>query len=124
MPANSTQPIILSHASIAPPERIPACGCCGGAHGGSSGGSLPYDAEGEGAGIYQIGRYRAPWWLRNRHAQTIVPSLLPWPWIRYTRERWPTPDGRDFIDVDWAGGEGATPVLVLFHGLEGDSCGS
>jgi predicted alpha/beta-fold hydrolase len=40
--------------------------------------------------------------------------------VAYQRERWTTPDG-DFIDVDWAGPERAARLLVLFHGLEGNS---
>jgi predicted alpha/beta-fold hydrolase len=68
--------------------------------------------------------YRAPWWLPGGHAQTIVPArLVPAPRVSYRRERWETPDG-DFVDVDFvlpeATGAG-TPLLVLFHGLEGDS---
>jgi predicted alpha/beta-fold hydrolase len=50
--------------------------------------------------------YRAPWWLPGAHAQTILPSLVRWPWITwnrynaeflrwpcitYTREYWATP---------------------------------
>jgi hypothetical protein len=67
--------------------------------------------------------YHAPKWLPGGHAQTIYPLLIkprPHP---YRRERWETPD-RDFIDLDWndAGAAGdAAPLLVLFHGLEGDS---
>lgn len=43
----------------------------------------------------------------------------------YVRQRWATPDA-DFIDVDWLAPEvgnddPATPLLVLFHGLEGSS---
>jgi hypothetical protein len=42
----------------------------------------------------------------------------------FVRERWITPDA-DFIDVDWleplAPPSAATPLLVLFHGLEGSS---
>ncbi|MBL8482643.1 MAG: hydrolase [Rhodocyclaceae bacterium] len=38
----------------------------------------------------------------------------------YRRERWDTPDG-DFIDVDWATRQAGTPLVVLFHGLEGSS---
>ena len=68
--------------------------------------------------------YRAPWWLPGPHVQTIVPArLLPVVAVPYRRERWETPDG-DFIDVDQAQpapGDPAEPVLVLFHGLEGDS---
>jgi len=70
------------------------------------------------------GAYRAPWWARNRHVNTIYASLigkrLPLPPMR--RERWEMPDG-DFIDVDWLAGErpAGTPLVVLFHGLEGSS---
>lgn len=48
---------------------------------------------------------------------------MPLPSVKYRRERWDTPDG-DFIDVDFALPEpvrAASPLLVLFHGLEGDS---
>ena len=42
--------------------------------------------------------------------------------MRYTRERWDTPDG-DFIDVDRAAptGTGGRATLVVFHGLESDA---
>ncbi len=65
-----------------------------------------------------------PWWLRGGHAQTIIParfSLRP-PRVTFRRERWDTPD-TDFIDLDWtthAVRPGA-PLVVMFHGLEGDS---
>ena len=44
---------------------------------------------------------------------------------RFRRERWDTPDG-DFIDVDFldrniAGEAPESPIVVLFHGLEGHS---
>ena len=45
------------------------------------------------------------------------------PAVLYRRERWDTHDG-DFIDVDFALPEpvaSGAPVLVMFHGLEGDS---
>jgi uncharacterized protein len=64
--------------------------------------------------------YRAPWWLPGGHAQTLYGALFTRPKIAWRRERWETPDG-DFIDVDrLAAGPGA-PMIVLFHGLEGDS---
>jgi hypothetical protein len=53
--------------------------------------------------------------------QTIYASLLPRPQVRYRRERVETPDG-DFVDFDWL--ETAptdAPLVVLFHGLEGNS---
>jgi predicted alpha/beta-fold hydrolase len=51
--------------------------------------------------------------------QTIYPAkMVGQPQIAYRRERWHTPDG-DFIDLDRIDGNG--PLVVLFHGLEGDS---
>jgi hypothetical protein len=66
------------------------------------------------------GTYRAPWWLRGGHAQTIFTALTPGAAPAYQRERWQTPDA-DFIDVDRAGAPNATQALVIFHGLEGHS---
>ncbi len=79
--------------------------------------------------------YRAPWWLRGAHAQTIYPVLRSPPAPGYRRERIATPDD-DFVDLDWldAGnpvpatmaapedtpGE-TSPLTILFHGLEGSS---
>ena len=64
--------------------------------------------------------FKAPWWSFGAHGQTIWGALLRGRRIAYARERWTTPDG-DFIDVDWVGSEYAPRLLVLFHGLEGDS---
>jgi predicted alpha/beta-fold hydrolase len=87
--------------------------------------------------------YRAPWWLGGgvgntgggtglaAHAQTVYPSLFgSRPRVLYTRERWDTtphgkPDG-DFIDVDRLASTASnrsSPMLVVFHGLEGSSQG-
>jgi uncharacterized protein len=70
--------------------------------------------------------YRAPWWLPGGNVQTIWPALFSrrfdGPAPAFTRERLTTPD-QDFVDVDWlqsSGGEDS-PLLVLFHGLEGSS---
>ena len=67
--------------------------------------------------------YRAPRWLPGGHAQTIYPYYLPRPAVLYRRERLQAPDG-DVWDFDWVDAELArdgTPLVVLFHGLEGDS---
>jgi hypothetical protein len=64
--------------------------------------------------------YRAPRWLPGGHLQTLWPLLLKTPVPAYRRERWDTPDG-DFIDLDWLDGPPDAPLVVLFHGLEGDS---
>ena len=85
--------------------------------------------------------YSAPFWLPGGHLQTIYPALFATvPAVQYRRERWELDDG-DFVDVDWidntsltnkVAGENAvdnaqatlaenTPIVVLFHGLEGNS---
>lgn len=69
------------------------------------------------------GCYGAPAWLPGGHSQTIYPVLIRRPLVGYRRQRSETPDG-DFIDFDWVGDPEAaatTPVVVLFHGLEGNS---
>lgn len=89
-----------------------------------SGATSPAVAPQAAAEALPAGDYRAPAWLRGAHSQTIWSAkLAPVPRVRYQRSRWTTPDG-DFIDVDQAEPEGAgpeTPLLVLFHGLEGNS---
>ena len=77
--------------------------------------------------------YRAPRWLPGGHAQTIIASTwAACPEVRYWRDRWETPDF-DFIELDWLESPASatqelklnqadeTPLVVLFHGLEGDS---
>jgi len=73
--------------------------------------------------MYTPPRYRAPAWLPGGNLQTLYPALLaPRPYVAYRRQRWDTPDG-DFIDLDWtaAPAVAGTPLLALFHGLEGSS---
>ncbi len=67
-----------------------------------------------------MGPYRAPGWLPGPHLQTIAGGLWPQPRIAYERERWISPDG-DFIDVNWAGPEHAPRLMVVFHGVGGNS---
>jgi uncharacterized protein len=65
-------------------------------------------------------RFRPPWWLRNRHFQTTWPAIarrVRWPAPR--RERLELADG-DFIDLDWQE-IGARRVVIIAHGLEGNS---
>ena len=69
------------------------------------------------------GVYSAPGWLPGGHAQTIYPYFVRRPQVTYRRQRLDTPDG-DFIDFDWLDVPEATPaspLVVLFHGLEGNS---
>ncbi len=70
--------------------------------------------------------YAAPFWLPGGHAQTIVPRVLQrGPRLPFHRKRLELADG-DFIDVDWVYASGsprkrAAGVVVISHGLEGDS---
>jgi predicted alpha/beta-fold hydrolase len=78
--------------------------------------------------------HHSPRWLLGTGAlggnlQTIWPSVvskrLDGCAPNYLRQRWATPDA-DFIDVDWqvdapGASPAETPLLVLFHGLEGSS---
>jgi len=67
------------------------------------------------------GDYRPPWWLPGGHLQTIYARSLARNYaVAYRRERWETPDG-DFIDLDWLDSTEDSPLVVLFHGLEGGS---
>lgn len=65
--------------------------------------------------------FRAAWWCRDPHLQTLWPYLFrrrPRP--RYRRERLELPDG-DFLDLDWFGSAARDPLVVILHGLEGSS---
>ncbi len=71
-------------------------------------------------------RFSAPGWLRNAHAQTMLPTL-PWAWRSrpvLRRETLELPDG-DVTAVDWmTGGDDlpdSAPLLVILHGLEGSA---
>lgn len=69
--------------------------------------------------------YSPPPWQLGGHLQTIVPYLFPQVAAQsYYRERWELEDG-DFVDADWTQAPeqvaANTPVLLLLHGLEGNS---
>jgi predicted alpha/beta-fold hydrolase len=69
-----------------------------------------------------VAPYRAPSWLVGGHAQTIWPYLMRGPEVTFRRERVETDDG-DFWDFDWLDAPASrdAPVVVLFHGLEGNA---
>jgi len=70
--------------------------------------------------MQNIPTYKPPFWLFNRHLETIFPSLCRnVPLESYQRERIDTPDG-DFLDIDWII-KGHEKLVILCHGLEGDS---
>jgi predicted alpha/beta-fold hydrolase len=60
----------------------------------------------------------APWWLRNRHCQTLWPVLFRRRRFRATtHERLELPDG-DFLDLAWTK-PAKGPVVLVVHGLQG-----
>jgi predicted alpha/beta-fold hydrolase len=64
------------------------------------------------------GPFRAPWWCRGPHCQTLYPHVFRRrPALQLERERLELPDG-DFLDLAWSGRESG-PVVVILHGLEG-----
>lgn len=69
-----------------------------------------------------ISEFKSVPWCFNGHAHTILSSLLfSSPAMEYNRIRITTPD-EDFIDLDVAEQEeDESPVVVIFHGLEGSS---
>ena len=85
--------------------------------------------------IANSAEYTAPFWLPGSHLQTIYAATLAGaPHVNYRRERWELPDG-DFVDADWveaivdkdtrlsvqSQASQHQPIVVLFHGLEGNS---
>lgn len=65
--------------------------------------------------------YRPPWGLGNGHLQTILPVLFRRVGtITCQRERIETPDG-DFLDLDWNRDHRSESLLIITHGLEGNS---
>ncbi|MFK8162104.1 MAG: YheT family hydrolase [Lewinella sp.] len=54
------------------------------------------------------------------HYQTIAPNILRSVNIDYRRERMELPDG-DFVDLDWLDHPDSRKLVILSHGLEGDS---
>lgn len=64
--------------------------------------------------------YKKPPLLVNSHVETIFPAILrKVPSTAYQRERITTED-EDFLDIDWSR-EGNKSLVILSHGLEGDT---
>ncbi len=62
----------------------------------------------------------SPRYLFNGHLQTVIPSMFrKISGVNYERERLTLSDG-DFVDLDWLD-NGSKKLVVLTHGLEGDS---
>lgn len=64
--------------------------------------------------------YKAPYFFRNGHLQSIYPSLFRKLNDHFmVRERIDTDDG-DFLDLDWCR-NGSRRLVIISHGLEGHS---
>ncbi len=64
--------------------------------------------------------YKAPYYLFNGHAETIIPSVLrKIEGVQYERERLELLDG-DFLDLDWIKNKN-DQLVIISHGLEGSS---
>lgn len=70
--------------------------------------------------VIEKSTYKTPLFFGNSHIQTVLPTLFRRvSGVTYTRERIETPDS-DFIDIDISSVNSGR-VIVLSHGLEGDS---
>ncbi|MEQ9425911.1 MAG: alpha/beta hydrolase [Cyclobacteriaceae bacterium] len=70
--------------------------------------------------IISHSKYRRPWYLFNRHLETVLPFYTFDDLENiYDRERLELPDG-DFLDLDWLSNNN-NRLIILSHGLEGNS---
>jgi predicted alpha/beta-fold hydrolase len=70
--------------------------------------------------IIRKSTYKPPFYLINGHFETIIPNIFRKIDITpYQRELFETSD-KDFIYLDWLR-ENSSKLLILIHGLEGDS---
>ncbi|PMR75638.1 hydrolase [Billgrantia endophytica] len=70
---------------------------------------------------YHIADFLPPRGLSNAHVQTLLPRLMPRPFLPRDVEVLELPDG-DFVELNWAKPvteDPLAPIFVLFHGLEG-----
>jgi predicted alpha/beta-fold hydrolase len=64
-------------------------------------------------------QFKAAWWLKNAHLQTIWPTVTRSKIeLDLRRERFELTDG-DFLDIDWLGEDQRKPIVVVLHGLGG-----
>ncbi|MCF0058171.1 YheT family hydrolase [Dyadobacter sp. CY356] len=77
--------------------------------------------------VIRTSNHKPPFWLPNGHLQTVYPALFRIiNSVHYQRERIVTPD-QDFLDLDWSLApkkpdfEGKNNLVILSHGLEGNS---
>lgn len=65
--------------------------------------------------------FKAPWWAKSPHVQTILPVMTKVAMPTLERQRLELSDG-DFIDLDWLRKPTENQsIVVLLHGLEGSA---
>ncbi|KQS33355.1 YheT family hydrolase [Dyadobacter sp. Leaf189] len=73
--------------------------------------------------VIDVNSLISPFWLPNGHFQSIYPALFrKVKGVKYFREKIVTPD-EDFLNLDWSGANSnrSDTLVILTHGLEGDS---
>lgn len=72
--------------------------------------------------------YRAPWWLRNGHLNTVYPSLFRKLNLPFSDRETIDTDDHDLLCLDWyrlpvsqMSHEGLKKLVIVSHGLEGHS---
>ena len=72
--------------------------------------------------VNNMHKFKAAWWLRNRHLQTLYPVFFSGhKKIILRREKIQLEDG-DFLSLDWSQNYDSKRSIILFlHGLEGSS---
>jgi predicted alpha/beta-fold hydrolase len=68
-------------------------------------------------------KFKPAWWMRNRHAQTIIPRLYPKPCdFQPLFQDFELSDG-DFVELTWTQKPDSIPagqpIVLVLHGLEG-----
>ena len=66
--------------------------------------------------------FQRPWWMFSTHLETTAAIFNKTPAITHTRDIVKTSDGDEIALEHTAGGQDK-PLVVMFHGLEGDSNG-
>ncbi len=70
--------------------------------------------------IVEHSEYKRPFYLFNKHLETILPSMFrKIDGVYYERERLETND-KDFLDLDWLNTD-SRELIIICHGLEGSS---
>jgi hypothetical protein len=70
---------------------------------------------------FSFEHFTTSWWLKQPHIHTIYGArYVPCPHIPWLRKTVTTPD-HDFLDIDYMEHPNAQAIVVLIHGLEGNS---